>query len=801
MFFDTMATWGALHSYNFHSMKNATRGRFRGVALLEMAVVLPVVVLLVAGAVDLSRILIAHSALQAGVDGALRCAFPREAACVAAPASEPAEPLFQWYLLSGARRYHYLTSTYTGEARWLSGTRFQRTARARVLGSVAFRRPHQRYQLRSERMLNTATIDAVTRAAVPFQISGADPRAPAISASAPDGTIVTRVSLAGLELELPANRSSITVRTPSFSLPTPVWTEQQRSAPCVVQEQGSEDWRSCSEQWSWDHAAIYGERTGRWQIPPLSSQEEGRLNTYAVLVVRGSTKQTAPNARGQLQLRLIGARVRDLGGQRFMGSLDNANFFARGAPAAWVDSAMREAAARDSGSASEFDKYQGIKLSYGAPYSLEFTLSRAAGAGDTSSLSWHGEELIIYTPRYSALKVPLPCSAAIASCASECALAGGAPFGIQTARRDRIMIAQDLGCAPDAQPPQLAAIERSVVGSLETTCTRLITRAGSCDAPREERACPENVGISPLQTTFRAAAAALCPAPRDAEPSSVEWHEQELTLPPLTWLQTECKQSPPSSPPHWGDFPNITISELALSEREPLAISADPARLLSSEPERFDCPAVQLHQESFGSCGDQPSLSGLGIPGAISAPALELVRQDAARCGIPAQAFIALTHSPLTLTAHTHPPSVGIPFSTSFDEPLQRTALLPPLRRGEVPEQCRSGTETCFATFSGSSSRQSRSEDPLQANNTGEFSAAERYGYQEISANYPAARPACVGADCSHVQVLRDGATIVASGSLEVPLTTLRVLGKTSVNLSAQATRRDERIDGEVIEQ
>lgn len=118
-------------------MKNLLRRARSGITSLETAVIIPVLLVVTLGAVDVARVIQAHQTIRDAAKVASRCIYPTDAACIAAAPSLTVTNQYQFELVSNNRETPRMD--YAGTASWLSAPELLfNNFQARVLSDVRF---------------------------------------------------------------------------------------------------------------------------------------------------------------------------------------------------------------------------------------------------------------------------------------------------------------------------------------------------------------------------------------------------------------------------------------------------------------------------------------------------------------------------------------------------------------------------------------------------------------------------------------------------------------------------------------
>ena len=115
--------------------------KVRGYSLLEQAAVLPIVLGLILGAIDVNSTLQSYSGLKQAVNSALRCVYTVDGQCVT-PSADARTRFFDYYLTTYDSTTFYPEHDYAAVAKHLRAPIEElRNFNAQILGQVSFQVP------------------------------------------------------------------------------------------------------------------------------------------------------------------------------------------------------------------------------------------------------------------------------------------------------------------------------------------------------------------------------------------------------------------------------------------------------------------------------------------------------------------------------------------------------------------------------------------------------------------------------------------------------------------------------------
>ena len=435
----------------------------KGAALLEQALVLPILLGFIFAAVDINNAFHIHSVLEDSTNAALRCAFTTDGRCVEASAGlESDRQVDVWLREDGDPEYYVPTHNYSGEASWLSLPTHTYTGfEAPVIDSVNYNIANRKaYAIKTEYPGSVNLTHWVKVAPMPF-ITGQATNA-SFRYKQDKGVTYTHDAQISMGFTLRTNSTSnspsknsskITINPVNqrynsrnnLSGSNAISTNQSASMDCFESA-------TYNKNYSNSHSAggsissfkrCGGATTGLDRL----AYDEVTTYTNAVLHVTGSAAgMSANNSTGNVQMQLIqevplnssgkatstagqtvldaakylrdrglnayryqtknGKRliIHDLGGRALDGSMGkNANFVPRGADLG--TNSLKQAAKTTKGyvdhktvkTYKEFKLYQNVKLFYGVPTYLKFTINKNTG---TQPVVWRAGRARFYLPLY-----------------------------------------------------------------------------------------------------------------------------------------------------------------------------------------------------------------------------------------------------------------------------------------------------------------------------------------------------------------------------------------------------------------
>lgn len=787
--------------------RKSRSGGQRGFSLLEQAMVLPVLLILIGGAIDINTLLQSYSALQEGVNASLRCVYVTDGKCVST-SSDIRPRRYNYYLV--ARHPVYLIDTYdfSGTASWINRPVYHfSNFQAQVLSRVEYDAQSANLSISRRYFPAYRTADYVLRTASMPYITGSG-RNPAAH---------YRGARTGM-------REAHFGNYPSDSLPI----------SSVDLQTDAQDVSSTFEFTVPDGEPNVFESTS-FERPPSDDQSAGTFTlpvskqfADVALHITGNKAKTALGALGGIQIDLQ-HYLRDegkwensasLGAQqlgRAAGEASQANFVIRGLLPEFIDNDVAEY--------QELHSYSPIRLKYGDRYRVRFTLH-----SDSGTVGWQGAELKIFYPVQEARSQRFDCQGGMPPCTTGFSCQTSAPAAIF---HSAPVIQQELGPVRHDAPILLQSCssgETSLQDSLSahgiSECSAnfdIQLDPGTCPFQTASRNCPAigtsaggspNVGVSQLPATDGKIwnsheALDICPPPTIGIFGAAQLPRWEVTVAALpsddvlpgsdgsfSLIKENCAatlQWPLGS--SLANYPHLSYAQSAQGFSPHYTDGFDPAAIKADTHSGFACAEFPLANSKvdveIGSGNDDQHASLFyGVHSKPACDWAEALRLDAIRFNLmPREAFFT-ANSPALSTEKTlsliDPPACIDPSpELTWSEPDKRS-LLPggPFEEGELPEDCRKLGNSCQVEFAGFG-------PGAQGSSTYNFEyASQHFGFNEIQAHYPRARWNCAEKDCASIQVMRDGAFMQAQGSIRVPL---YILGRNTVELRyVNRERREE---------
>jgi len=743
-----------------------TAGDSRGYTLLEQVLVLPVLLGLVFGAIDLSRAVQGYAALQEGVQGAIRCTFTTDGACVAA-LNEPGEAWYHWYTVEPTARYPYNLVDYRGEGRWLGQTR-RVWDRARVLDTVHWDRRSYLAE-RSVYSIWTAAGQSVRRTRMPY-LTGADGENPGFRYRQAPGSAYPQPHTVS-----PTSGNVLSPGHPEVVIDLPMIPPPPLPASAC------------------NLSADFDEPLDDSEEPPPDSGSSCDLGApwsaqfHGILWVEGEARGTGHSGAGDptaVTLRLNGVNTEDLGGQAFR-DFDEAS---------WVPANFVPRGARVSGTANEnpADNYVApllkqrhaelttyamkVKLWYGN--GSQRIILRKSGTWP-ESFRYRVTKVSIYPPEYGVFTTTQSCTFPASTydpATSQCPVPAGT-------------VITDFNRPPLEAPttvPCAASMSHAWALSGRSPEQYTLTPGAPCSAGSQ--ACPppgalpsppatlRNIGVAaPADTTGRinapnATARQMCPLTdpvlREHGVEPAFWREAEEPLPPaerVTWLRATCTEPQPPLPA----YPKLSAPGVTVADFYPATTSdphTDPAYGCPDFPRR----TLVLDDPADGGEVELPSTSRfLGTHPEQTPECVGAVLREAAIAEghLDPRAWFSWSHALEGIGAYAAAPADHcLRYEMTFGTSAARTLLTAsgPLPWPERPAPCTSGAVCVRELAHLSGSTGSTTIDEARAELV--------HGFQEVAASYPPARYDCEGRDCVKLAVSTTGTTRQVEGSIEIPL-------------------------------
>lgn len=724
-----------------------------GYSFLEQIVILPILLGIIFGAIDINTIIQAHSALTAGLKTALRCVVTVDGRCVNTSAA-PAPRLYNWYGGSANISYSYQLKDYDADVSWISYPTFTATnVQARVLGSVSYSQPAFNYAARTNYFL--------MRALYPY-LSGTESRNPRFVYLNQQSVNYPRTPVS----TSPANLSTLNLRARAG-------TNDSLRFQFSFELSDRDQTQQCFQ-------AANGFNTSSGSSQPNTNMPCASSGAVPVIIHLLGDKSVDANTAGQVEITVRGPRInRNLGGQEIAANnlpeSGASNFVPRGAikDRNYVDQTILDDGAElgtygYSLNPNSSEPGTPLMLEPGQQYEIELRLVNVSGAG---SLSWTPTSLHLYTADYRS--VP--------------------PSNV------------NLGCFSNEQ-------QAANSPNFQIYMTQPATDNTPCNPQTQTQTCPNNFGVSDkadVDGLIRNSAQAelACPAPANA--SSINWSENLINIAQhVSWDYINCGSSPviPTSLAAYQKLIWPPIPDQSLTVYKPLptyqySLDKTPTWALTNDP-AYSCGAFRIDSTCFdedkSDCNRQINMLDLlngheetDLGACAAENAKTEFDADALQIIGTSSYFLQLRERP-TGSAHASTPPENTSCTAyrmqyapgSFEKLNQQ-----PMLETEIPPQCTGpGAINCYSQFVGFGADSHNIQPDFKTD-----LAAEHYGFGEIQAALPAARFGCSGPYCTHVSIapVINGQQInfEAEASMEVPLNLL--FGKT-LRFSSKAKDSDQ---------
>ncbi len=712
-----------------------TRGTQEGSTIIEQALVYPILLVIILGAADITRIFQAHAVLDQGLRSALRCLTPASGDCTEF-APRHSEDRFDVYRRLVAPTYRAQEFHYSATARWLGLPLHQiDRAQAAVIESVRYSRPQYQYQFHRElfRPHGSVFYALQTRAFPNVDLAPDGAFVPLVKES-PSAVgealpaVRVPVSDVWLRYSTDARESSRTRAEVSFtvsreSLFGGAADELRDGERCFLRRHGVVDFSMPC-----DSAKLFPDRSTKFAMIDSDFRSGGGPRfTYLMVDVRGMVR-TRNGAEGAVELsvsqRIDGRMVsRRLGGRRLSGS-GVSNFVPRGAP---TGNYSRELLSRYG---VEVEAHQAIAVAVGIPVTLTFTL--ISDYSNAQALEWRAREISIFTPQYRIESASVRCDQLISRAdfelsprdrCSRSSHAAGVP------RLDTVVLAAEAEsveyrtlCATDTSSGLSSLAEQGVMGFVSSG----VSAGAACGESRTTVACPENRGLPGISLVAEnesrelcglADANAICPLPAAVDRGSACWKivSKEVPVPESArWVQRSCLQDGPRAidlPAELRHYPSLSISSSRL-EGEFVALytnGVEPQKFVDEHSE-YRCAEIEEKIKSIDSAQSRLKPESLFFSNnALGANYREKLFSDAQRHfadaseNLDSRAYFEAKEEVRSVLLKNPPKDSGQPYWIDESAPAQWEKIASSISEGVLPAICSRVNEVCRLELSSQS--------------------------------------------------------------------------------------------------
>lgn len=737
-----------------------------GYTTLEFAVALPMVLVVLFGAIDLTALVQGYAALREGVRQSVRCVATTDGRCIGVSRAS-AIPLFHWYQLNGSPGYSADRLDIRGHGYWLKQPTYAYTE-ARVLDAAHYAVPVTDYTAKRWVYPTSRELRYNIRESRGAYVTGSSSRSPnfvfknAPTIPYPSDVIVSH----RVEEEISLARPRITIAVP-FNEPLP-------DIPC---------YRS--------NALDAGPNAEH--RPSTATCNPNRVP--AIVFVRGAARG---HGHGDLTLSIDGRHITntDFGGQRF--DIDSAgwqsrNFIPRGVAPGYVD--------RTFNGEPEYALYaEAITVARGETVSVTVSIAPGANSWTDPTMRYRVTEVRIIPAIVRTIETTVACDEGVTRGDFLRGISPDCPLPYPPGAIGSTLV--DTTRNQDTSPPRtLSAIlsEAHLENSFATAgLDRLdyVTESSATRVETRKNPCPENVGVpypaDPAGFVTAPETTSICPmidpvlTQYGIVPHSMKWSERTISLPPAArfhWRKRDCAHEE-------------SLPEALVRYPKPVRTSVEhdffPEPPETPRADRYRCPEFPLQHMVFDDMGSGGSVplpthsAFLGLqPERVEGCLLRELKHDAVTNGglDPRAYFETETKRVDAVYLPGAPTDSCAVYRTDLGAPTGRTLLTAgsPLPSGERPTEC--STTPCVAEFQG-----------LSAGSPGEATAdthhaAAYWGYNEVRSLYPRARWDCSGAECVALEIADGENEVVGRGRITVPV---RLLLGQAVDLTFVDRRRKE---------
>ncbi len=790
-----------------------------GYTLIEQALVLPILLVFIFGAIDVSNTMQAYNALQEGVRTSLRCTYTVDGECIDVPTAAPS-PLFNWYEITGTTgdevygyRYHY-----EGTEKYIQRPVYNvSNFRARTLVQHQF---DVSYYSRQAHRRKFPAVGEV--AGIPiFQA-----RAPRVRVNSPEDSRFRYLEQPGVHY---VNNLSYTIQNNITS--TNNWIDSTASTPVTSRNLGTIRFRvnnphqgaECrkSDQFNYASDSVVASNNG------CGGHNGSRGNV--VLWIHGDSQGSDNGATGVIDIRVDGPGLSmDLGGRKYTSNpgTRHADHVPRGIPSGYL--------APGSAPYTEATDYPNVIVEFGQWYTISFTLRQALDEPSTyGKVFYNSNNMDLFAPRYGESENShVECEGGLypsefsnpANCNTENGREALSVSWInhhsQPANFLSASDTKNLQDTADSAPLSDSELHNQLSGVVPAS--QLIDYYETPSSASEELIasettdCPSNYGVvqeadgNDFVTT--SAAHTICPAQQthigaiveDSSKWLVSGYQQIPGNPSIDWVRPNCEEAAPQQVPaevalyHHHDDGQISFSHYATQhiytgpENAP---ENDPDYVVANDP-LYNCsdhaPSFAVGSKAYNKdMEDLPQESLFaGLINELGCNWEEVVRDEAVSLGMNTSAFFEASFGNQTVTPLEGEPAECITFWKDPGEPIDG-ALIPlagnPYPYGVVPAGCES--DACHVEFIGFDGDGSGGAGEVEVDLE---KAAQDFGFETVRALYPRASWDCEDDDCVDLEVAQDGQSMVSRGSVQVPMNLL--LGE-SVEISYEEA---ETFEGEL---
>lgn len=735
-------------------MKN-TRRAYLGATLLEYAIALPVVLALLLGSIDVSRVLQVQAALNQGSKEALRCLYPTDGGCTHSTYA-PGSALYNWYASTAAVRYDMNTFDYDAVASWFNVPRYTYSGiSARVLNAVEFDTPQRSFSARRVSYARSQQFHSYVRLTKYPYITGTNGLSPQFRYKEPSSNGVRppyppaqTVSLSNIDLATaPGGTISASV---TFVIPAP-YPNAPAGSVCFPSAQV--DRRDATTDIELNP-----------QGPDVScTVSDVKTETAVIIHPKGTAHGT-----GKATIHISGPGLsRPLGGRVWNGTT-NGNFVPRGVTEAAYINQSTGAQYR------EYSEYSDLRLRYNRPITLTFEIEHHP-EHPTAHGEWHGTSLDIYLPEFGEKLDTLGCAPILRGDYLAAQGAGSAipgcsnppsPFSSMSPRA----VVVNSSVNVDSSPLVTLGCKMSSGAAISTLGTQsvnydVVISASQCAPATVQGDCPPNTGVPELPDAagfIRNSPSALskCAPGANAEMqaagvsqmTNVRWTERvEPVVDPqnptepyrFTFTKATC-DAQMTLPPFLAAYPQNKL-QLGTPTTELVPVytgTEDPSVLRATNVTRYGCSELSIFEQELGE-GSTPPLPTESLFVGSRADLgdgcwQEALRAEALEQGVPEGAFVKFGREAVGYTTFDAPPQTGCGQAVTMRHENRGESLITQaaLAEGVVPPQCVGGGLSCRAEL-----------ERFVGGSAGELAideaAAKARALEAIQAAYP------LGVECS----------------------------------------------------
>lgn len=773
---------------------------YRGYTLLEQALILPLLIVLISVAVDVTHVAQSYTALRQGVKTSIRCLYPTDSDCVEVNTSAP-EALYEVTRYDASEDLFIKQENYEGVAHHILKPQYTLSNyRALVLGQGRYRTATTWTHSYEQRLFEATgqSSSTIVKAFIPY-VDGSNLGSLSFRYKNEQGTNYPATfnqqaeSLPGTLLG--ANQRWVNAANPSRNLGYVEVTMPPAPSPAGY------DYNNCYRSSSFNSNT---DNQPNMNAPCSSLNNflfhQGR--TRAVVYIRGNSNGSVDNGEAT-----VGVRIRrwngsswvlhqDIGGRHYS-STEGAGRDASLAPRGLFDLSFADPSIQHY---QELTAHTPVTLNYGETYRFKFTLDHMGGP--SGRVYYNPKRIKIFGIHFDSdgVSTEHTCTNGLLphedGDVSACNTNPPVALSNVTINYDNQVGTGSSLTMEETSTADGDNVVTVLSGEVDYPLDWFHTNTVVQEGEQLHVNCPEagedgNYGVSELAVDGvieeSATAQSICPLPNEPGITSLGWTEVNVAVPgnpTATWVRDDCSDVPnhleelPELAPYVKLLTDNTVSFAGASTQKIYtgqgpAETHHPQNVIASQ---YTCNdslggAFTLGTEVFTE--EEPEgphlFKGYHYP--VGCDYESVLREEAIDLGMDqASYFEAATP---TYGASIEP-AQGVVDCAEIDPTTgtrENPVFLGTYLQGEIPAACYEPGYVCDISFVGYNG------DPTEGNSVElDFEhAAQNYFATEVAVANPTAKFNCEGQDCYNVSIQADSETVTVSGATQVGL--FQILG------------------------